>query len=214
MGHAFSLVIMVSTGTVTLLQKMKGCVSKTLDKKKLYPPLNHYDAASAVRIMATENPHNRNTFRIRPAEDGDIASLLALETSCFARIEEQFNRRQILRLISNPRAIVVVAERKRVAMGWAAGLLRYYRQHHAGRIYAVAVHPDAQGKRIGHKLTDHILHTLAAHGAKRIFLEVHAENQKAINLYHKLGFIVQGHLADYYGAGHHGIRMMRPTPQR
>lgn len=161
--------------------------------------------------MATEMSHNRPTFRLRPAEGRDVASLLALETSCFARTEEMFNRRQIQRLVRNPRAIVVVAERKGVVLGWAGGLLRRYHQHPSGRLYAVAVHPDAQGKRLGQKLTDYILHALTAHGARRIFLEVHAENQKAFHLYQKLGFIVQGKLADYYGTGHHGIRMMRPA---
>lgn len=150
------------------------------------------------------------TIHLRIAMSRDIDSILGLETSCFDRTEEMFNRRQIQRLISNPRAIVVVAERMRVAMGWAAGVLRHYHQHQSGRLYAIAVHPDAQGKRIGYKMIDYILRALTAHGAQRIFLEVHSENQKAINLYHKLGFIVQGHLADYYGAGHHGIRMMCP----
>ncbi|TVL99191.1 MAG: hypothetical protein CV087_18985 [Candidatus Brocadia sp. WS118] len=159
--------------------------------------------------MATEKPHGRFIISLRRAEARDVAALLALEASCFTRTEEMFNRRQLQRLIKNPRAIVIVAERKGEPVGWAAGLMRRYRQHQSGRLYAVAVHPDAQGKRIGHTLTDHILHALAARGAQRIFLEVHAENQKAIHLYHKLGFIVQGRLVDYYGAGQHGIRMMR-----
>lgn len=161
--------------------------------------------------MATEKPHNRSTVHLRPAEDRDTASILALESSCFSRTEEMFNRRQIRRLIANPRAIVVVAERNGVVIGWASGLVRRYGQHHSGRLYAVAVHPDAQGNHVGHKLTDYILHTFAIQGARRVFLEVHAENQKAINLYHKLGFIDQGYLANYYGPHHHGVRMMRPT---
>ena len=162
-------------------------------------------------VMATYKPQDLPAFRLRPAEARDIASLVELETACFALTEEIFNRRQLQRLITNPRAIVVVAERKEVVMGWAAGLLRRYRQRHSGRLYAVAVHPDAQGKRIGHKLTEHILNALAARGAQRIFLEVHAENQKAINLYRKLGFIDQGYLANYYGQHHHAIRMIRPA---
>ncbi|OOP57946.1 MAG: hypothetical protein AYP45_00625 [Candidatus Brocadia carolinensis] len=160
--------------------------------------------------MPMSKSRHHPPIRLRIAIPQDIDSILGLETSCFDRTEEMFNRRQIQRLISNPRATVVVAERKGVAMGWAAGVLRHHHQHQSGRLYAIAVHPNAQGKRIGYKLIDHILHSLTTHGAQRIFLEVHAENQKAMNLYHKLGFIVQGHLADYYGAGHHGIRMMCP----
>ncbi|MBE7444544.1 MAG: GNAT family N-acetyltransferase [Planctomycetia bacterium] len=159
--------------------------------------------------MATYKPQRRPIFRIRPAEARDIVSLLELETSCFARTEEMFNRRQLQRLIANPRAVVVVAERKDRVLGWAAGLVRLRLKSYSGRVYAVAVHPDAQGKRVGYKLTSHVLHALTAYGAQRIFLEVHAENQKAINLYRMLGFIDQGYLANYYGPHHNGIRMMR-----
>lgn len=155
----------------------------------------------------TRCPH----IRLRSAEAGDAASIYELETSCFDRAEEMFNRRQLQRLIANPRAIVVVAERKGTIMGWAAGLLRRDRHRCSGRLYAIAVHPDAQGMGIGKKLTDYILKTLTSHGAQRIFLEVHAENQKAINLYHKMGFIDRKYLTNYYGPHHHGIRMMRPA---
>lgn len=159
--------------------------------------------------MSTLNSYRRSVIRLRPATGRDVAAILELEIACFSRTEEMFGRRQLRGLIVNPRAIVVVAESKDRILGWSAGLMRRHRGRYSGRLYAIAVHPDAQGKRIGQKLIGHILHSLAVRGAQRIFLEVHTKNQKAINLYHKFGFTDQQHLSHYYGQGHHGLRMMR-----
>lgn len=148
---------------------------------------------------------------LRTVTAQDIESILELEIACFLRTEEMFNRRQVRWLTTNPRAIVVVAEGKKRIVGWAAGLLHRHGQNYSGRLYAIAVHPDAQGKRIGQRLIERILRALAMRGARRIFLEVHTDNQKAINLYRKLGFTDREYLAHYYGPNHHGLRMMRPV---
>lgn len=159
--------------------------------------------------MSTLTSHCRSAIHLRTAVARDVAAILELEIACFSRIEEMFNRRQLRGLIANPRAIVVVAESKDRVLGWSAGLVHRHRQCYSGRLYAIAVHPAAQGKRIGQRLIDCILHSLAMRGAQRIFLEVRVNNQEAINLYRKFGFTDQGYLADYYGQGHHGLRMMR-----
>lgn len=159
--------------------------------------------------MSTPKIHHRPAIRLRSATALDIVAILELETVCFVRTEEMFNLRQLRSLIANPRAVVVVAESKGRVVGWVAGLLRRHRHGYSGRLYAIAVHPDAQGKRIGEKLIGSILNSIIVRGAERIFLEVHANNQKAINLYHKFGFTDQSFLADYYGHSHHGLRMMR-----
>ncbi len=164
--------------------------------------------------MPTSKSHYYPPIRLRAAEARDIESILELETTCFARAEEIFNRRQVRYLIINPRAITVVAEGKGQMLGWTAGLLRHSRDYYSGRLYALAVHPDVQGKRIGKKLVSRILRELVARGARRISLEVHAENQKAIHLYRKLGFVDHEYLADYYGTGHHGLRMMRTAMKK
>lgn len=161
--------------------------------------------------MSTIKYHSDPPICLRPATIRDIEAILELEMLGFARFEERFNRRQVQYLIANPRAVVVVAVSNSRVLGWAAGLIRRYRKSDSGRIYAVAVHPDARGRGIGRKLMCHILHSLTLLGAKRIFLEVNVENQAAINLYHKLGFVDQGNLIDYYGPGHHGLRMMLLT---
>lgn len=153
--------------------------------------------------------HHNPIIHLRSATVEDIAAILELETVSFSRAEEKFGRRQVQSLITNPHAFVVVAESDNKVFGWAAGLLRRHHASNSGRLYAVAVHPNARGKGIGKRLVNHILLSFAMHGARRIFLEVNAENQEAINLYHKLGFTDQKYLVDYYGPGYHGLRMMR-----
>ncbi len=153
--------------------------------------------------------HHNPTIHLRPATGADTAAILELETVSFSRAEERFGRRQVQSLTTNPRAIVVVAEDDRKVFGWAAGLLRRHHESNSGRLYAIAVHPNARGRGIGKRFVNHILHWLAMHGARRVFLEVNVKNQEAINLYHKLGFTDQKYLVDYYGPGYHGLRMVR-----
>lgn len=145
----------------------------------------------------------------RPAVTRDVDAILELEEISFAHVEEKFGRRQIQNLIANPRAKVVAAESNDRVLGWAAGLIRHHQESISGRLYAVAVHPDARGRGIGQKLVCHILHSLTKMGAKRIFLEVNVENRAAIKLYHKLGFADWRYLSDYYGPGYHALRMVR-----
>lgn len=147
--------------------------------------------------------------RIRPAREDDVPAILELETMCFTRAEERFHRRQIHNLVINPRAIAFVAEDEGGVLGWAAGLSRRHPGSNSGRLYAVAVHPQARGRHIGQTLVEHILYSLTRCGARRIFLEVNRNNTLAIRLYHKLGFVEQKCLVDYYGSGYHAIRMVR-----
>jgi len=151
----------------------------------------------------------KTSIRIRPAIDHDVPAILELETISFTRAEERFHRRQIRSLITNPRAIVLVAENKGRILGWAAGLSRRHPGSNSGRLYAIAVHPHARGRHIGQTLVEHILCSLTRCGASRIFLEVNKNNRSATHLYRKLGFVEQKCLVDYYGPGYHAIRMVR-----
>jgi ribosomal protein S18 acetylase RimI-like enzyme len=78
----------------------------------------------------------------------------------------------------------------------------------SGRIYAVAVHPHGRGLGIGKALMLKMMDDLHARGAKRIFLEVRADNAPAIGLYHKLGFVDAGNIDHYYGHQLHALKMV------
>lgn len=158
---------------------------------------------------------------LRRATLHDVPSILDLERACFNTLEETFNRRQVRYLIGDPRAIVTVAVQDDRVLGWAVGLVRQHRKTRSGRLYAVAVHPEAQGRRLGRSLVERTLTSLAELGIVRIYLEVRADNAPAIDLYRKLGFIDHRDLPNYYSMGNHGRRMklalaatMSTTPQR
>jgi hypothetical protein len=107
-------------------------------------------------------------LRIRAASADDVPAILDLEQACFQSLEETFNRRQIRALIGNPRATVTVAETEGKVLGWSVGLVRQHRKSRSGRLYAIAVHPEAQGHKLGRRLAEHTLSALAGLGIERI----------------------------------------------
>src|SRR5688500_16383984 len=97
---------------------------------------------------------------LRPAAPADLADLCALEAASFATSEERFGARQVRGLIVNPRALTVVAHDGRAVFGWASGLPRKHAHGRSGRLYALAVHPDAQGRGLGRLLAERVIHDL------------------------------------------------------
>jgi ribosomal protein S18 acetylase RimI-like enzyme len=144
---------------------------------------------------------------MRAATCDDVTAILEIERVCFSSLEETFNRRQIRALIANPRATVTVAECDGRVVGWSVGLVRSHRKSRSGRLYAIAVHPDARGKHLGRRLAEHTLQALGALGIERVYLEVRSDNESAIALYRKLGFHEHRFLPKYYGPGRDAYRM-------
>ncbi|MDO4441708.1 MAG: GNAT family N-acetyltransferase [Moraxella sp.] len=66
------------------------------------------------------------------------------------------------------------------------------RQAHKGE-FVIAVHPDFQGQGIGSQLMQTVI-DLADHwlNLKRVELTVYTDNEKAISLYQKFGFVIEG----------------------
>lgn len=59
--------------------------------------------------------------------------------------------------------------------------------------YAISLRKKAQGRGIGKKATEDILkYAFETCGMSRVFLNVLAENQRAIKLYEKCGFVYEG----------------------
>jgi ribosomal-protein-alanine N-acetyltransferase len=170
-------------------------------------PPHVVSAAAATRPMSPDDQ-----VRIRAATLEDVHAILELEQACFQSLEETFNRRQIRALIANPRATVAVAEAEGKVVGWSVGLVRQHRKSRSGRLYAIAVHPQAQGYKLGRRLAEHTLAALSALGIERVYLEVRADNEPAIALYRKLGFVDHCRLPTYYGPGRDAQRMKLKLP--
>lgn len=65
-------------------------------------------------------------------------------------------------------------------------------------IITIGVHPDARGTGIAIAMLGLMENEIKRGGAKKIFLEVSAENAPAINLYKKCGFVQNGLRPKYY----------------
>lgn len=151
-----------------------------------------------------------DAVRIRTALAGDIEAILELEQVCFQTPHERFGRRQVRSLAASRNAYVVVAQTDGSIVGWAAGLTRRHAGGKvSGRIYAVAVHPQSRGLRIGQRLMEHVLVELGQRGADRVFLEVRWDNLAAICLYEKLGFTRVRIEENYYCPGMHALKMVK-----
>ncbi|MCL4742150.1 MAG: GNAT family N-acetyltransferase [Phycisphaerales bacterium] len=147
------------------------------------------------------------TVILRRGAASDADPIIEVELSCFDAPDELFTRRQVKRLIDNPRATVTVAELDGRVVGWAVGLVRQHRRSRSGRLYAVAVHPSVRGRHAGRLLVEATIDALKAKGVERVYLEVRHDNATAISLYRKLGFLPTRDLPGYYGADRDGLRM-------
>lgn len=140
----------------------------------------------------------------------------AVETATF-RESERFGPDQAARLVTNPRARVLVAEvggeMGGVVVGWAAMLIRRHRNGCSGRLYTIAVLPGFAGRGLGRRLATETLALIAGEGVGRVFLEVREDNAPAIALYESLGFRTVARLPGYYGESGPGLRMRRDACQ-
>jgi ribosomal protein S18 acetylase RimI-like enzyme len=144
---------------------------------------------------------------IRTASIADLPLLESFEARCFADRHERFTRRLLRDLIANPNATILVAEHRAAPVGSAIALRRRHPTGYSGRIYSVAVTPDARGLGAGRRLTEALLARLA--DVRRVYLEVRPDNPAAIALYESLGFQRVRQLDNYYAPGRHAISYRR-----
>jgi mycothiol synthase len=69
-----------------------------------------------------------------------------------------------------------------------------------GEVYAIAVHPEAQGMRLGTRLLAAGLEHLTSRGIGRVILYVEAGNKPAIAAYRRQGFTVIERHVQYQAA--------------
>jgi len=185
------------------------------------------EPAALAAIAASTRPHRADSggqeegggavsdhggFVLRPARPDDAPAICRIEQRAFEHAEERFTLRQARRLLVNPRAAALVAERAGEAAGWGLVLTRRTRAGLAGRLYAIAVAPEQTGRGVGRALAQALLGELSARGVTRVYLEVRQDNAAAIALYRSLGFETVAELPGYYGPGVDAMRMRRVAP--
>lgn len=97
-------------------------------------------------------------------------------------------------LLHNHLAYYLVAELEGRVVGYCGTWVVPPEAH----ITNIAVHPQFRGKKIGEQLLRALMYLALYKGATRITLEVRVSNQVAQNLYHKLGFRIEGRRPKYY----------------
>ena len=122
----------------------------------------------------------------------DLDEVAALEEATFARPWSRESFRQ--ELTRNVAARYLVAQEDGRVIGYAGAWIILDESH----ITNIAVAENARGRGIGRKMTEELLQLLSNLGASYATLEVRVSNQRAQNLYKRLGFISVGKRKRYY----------------
>lgn len=79
-------------------------------------------------------------------------------------------------------------------------------------VQTIAVAEFAQGRGVGRALLQELIATARERACSEILLEVRADNEPAIALYERAGFVPIAQRTSYYGPGSHALVMRRrPT---
>ena len=133
------------------------------------------------------------TALLRPAEEGDIAQVAAIEKNCFA---DPWTEDSFRRLLGGEPAICLVAvfpPDPRVR-GYIIG----FSVDEDAEVLNVAVEPESRGKGLAGQMLDAVLIELARRGVANAYLEVRESNKAARALYGAKGFREIGRRQGYY----------------
>ena len=144
-------------------------------------------------------------LEIRQAVRSDLDSILEIETICFGA--DSFSRRQFLYLITQAKGIFYVVTDKGKVIAYSS-LISNARTHNL-RIYSIAVHPDARGRKLGQLLMEKAIGFARSHQLKKITLEVNVTNEAAISLYLTNGFEPVHIIYNYYVDGSNAYYMQK-----
>ena len=142
-------------------------------------------------------------LEIRQAVRSDLDSIQEIETICFGA--DSFSRKQFLYLITQAKGIFYVVTDKGKVIAYSS-LISNARTHNL-RIYSIAVHPDARGRKLGQLLMEKAIGFARSYQLKKITLEVNVTNGTAIGLYLKNGFEHIRIINNYYADGSNAYYM-------
>ena len=137
-------------------------------------------------------PGSDASVRLRPSSLEDIEMKIQLDILCFnfdAEEAQAYNDR-LGKDGFQKEFYMIEAESK------AVGKIRIHQNGKRSEIYGFAVLPEFQGKGYGRKALQEAVRMETAKG-QRVFLEVQAENEKALSLYTSIGFMKESQ-QDYY----------------
>ncbi|MDR1394722.1 MAG: GNAT family N-acetyltransferase [Deltaproteobacteria bacterium] len=94
-----------------------------------------------------------------------------------------------------------------MAAGSLAGFLLAWLLPPETHLLKLAVSPPWEGRGLGTRLLSFLIELTRQAGGSRILLEVRHTNQRALRLYRRAGFAIDGRAIGYYGQGIDALRM-------
>jgi len=132
---------------------------------------------------------------LAPAGPGHAAVISALHGICFgSTVETPWDEAAIAGLLAMPGAFAFVAHRHESPMGFV--LARQAADE--AEIITIGTHPAARRQGVAGALLDQTIQAATKDGARRIFLEVAADNTAALAFYKVRKFNVCGCRKGYY----------------
>ncbi len=139
-----------------------------------------------------------STCIIRPAAASELERLARLHAACFS---EAWDADAFATLLAMPGAFALFAEEpaRDAPCGFAAsGFLMIRGAGDEAEIITLGVVPERRRKGLARDLLAGGVREAASRGARRLFLEVAADNDAALALYRAAGFAQIGRRPDYY----------------
>ena len=140
---------------------------------------------------------------IRLARNSDLSQLLAIEQTCFD--SDRLSRRSFANFIKPGAHELLVMSEGEQLVGYVLNL--YRAGTNLGRMYSIAVLPQARGKGYGDRLLKAAEQAVQARHCVFMRLEVNVSNKAAIKLYEHNGYRNIGRIAGYYEDGSDAYRM-------
>lgn len=130
---------------------------------------------------------------VAPGSPDDLDEIVALHAACF---ETPWGLKAFRELLAMPGTFLRVA--REAAPSCIMGFILLRIAADEAEILTIAVDPAHRGRRIGEALVTGAAAEAKAFGASMLFLEVAEDNNPAIRLYERLGFMVTGKRPAYY----------------
>ena len=140
-------------------------------------------------------------FEIADAQSEDLETISALEN---ATLTPPWNREGVQTALQEDNYLVLLA---RDETGEAAGFLIGFCVGEEAELARLGVLPAFRRRGLAQSLVERARCEWSARGARKILLELRADNQAAQKLYGSLGFQIDGKRPDYYPNGLDAILM-------
>lgn len=146
----------------------------------------------------------------RQARLEDLVNLVDIEQHCFET--DRLSKRSFQNFIKPGSHDLWVIEDGQIILAYI--LILYRLGANLARLYSIAVHPAAQGKKYSSQLLEWAEEQAHKRQCAFMRLEVSTENKKAIQLYKKFGYKVIGSIKNYYDNGEDALRMEKALYRR